>query len=396
MGRRALVCGKRPAVRLPRLRFCAGYHTRRSPSQQAMIKQWGKNLLATRCTRGGQPAGGHRQQTAVPQGTPGHGLRPQGKGKTAHGPAVFGVPRHRHKVRLDPAGAHRAHPDAAGRRLPPQGAAVTQQKRLGGRIHIKAGQRLERGGGADLQHPAAPPHVGQHRGGNFHGGAAVHIDHIARLLKGHIPPGAKLSKASGIDQHPHVGLFPLQEVPQLQDTLLFGQIQGKAAHGGAQPSRQLLHPPAPAGHAPDLVQSSLRVKPLDKRPPQAGGRPRHDGDLHAYRSPFQCRYGSVQFSRNRPGPYRASLHALRRKGKATTEAGPLTRSRLTAWSKKAFFDSLLSVTRPNPAKPLWGAGRGPKRTRAGRDVLSAAYTPPVAQAATPPGKIKPARACWRK
>ena len=32
-----------------------GSYRRRSPSQQAMMKQWGRNLLATRCTRAGRP-----------------------------------------------------------------------------------------------------------------------------------------------------------------------------------------------------------------------------------------------------------------------------------------------------------------------------------------------------
>ena len=90
--------------------------------------------------------------------------------------------------------------------------------------------------------------------------------------------------------------------------------------------------------------------------------------------------------------YPASSHIRRRAEQHRTGKVP----ELDATKPYDLPGNLLSVTRPNPAKPLWGAGRGPKRTRAGRDVLSAAYTPPVAQAATPPGKIKPARACWRK
>ena len=248
----------------------------------------GEELAGYPLHQGGQAAGGHRHPAAVPQGPPGHGLRPEGKGKAAHRASVLGVPGHVHELGADPPRAHRRHPDAPGGRLPPEGPAVPEQEGLGGGVDVEAGQGLEGGGGTDLQHPPASPHMGQDGGGEGHGGLAVQIHHVRRLLEGHVGVGAELAEAGGVDEHPHVRPLPLQQGAEGLHALHFGQIQGDGAHGGAQLRRQGLHPPLPAGHPPDLVQAAQLIQAADEGRPQAGGRPGYQCDIHANASLPRC------------------------------------------------------------------------------------------------------------
>ena len=49
----------------------------------------GQELAGHTLDQGGQAAGSDGQQAAVPQGPPGHGLRPLGEGKAPYGAPVF-------------------------------------------------------------------------------------------------------------------------------------------------------------------------------------------------------------------------------------------------------------------------------------------------------------------
>ena len=184
----------------------------------------------------------------------------------------------------DPIGAHGGDADPPGAQLKAEGAAVAEQKGLGGRIDPQAAQRLKGGGGADLQHMAPPPQPGQADLGDVHGGLGVEQHHVVQFRPAEGGVGADPAHSGGVYQPPHIRPLRLQQRLIVPEALLLRQVQGN----GPQPARPLPgHRPAPlpqpvrpAGDQPELLHLVPPGQPADKLRSQPAGCPGHHRDPH--------------------------------------------------------------------------------------------------------------------
>ncbi|CCY27757.1 unknown [Firmicutes bacterium CAG:114] len=181
---------------------------------------------------------------------------------------------------LHPVGADSGDVNPPGEELVVEGFRIALEKGLGGRVDPQAGHGLEGGGGAQLQHPAAPGEVGQAQLGHPHGGPAVEVDHPQAVRRGDRVDPAHFAHAGGAHQPGDGGLLPGQQVPEGIQGLGVGQVQGDRAHRAGAQGRQLAQPVLPPGDGPDRLNVGVPADLAGEFPAQAAGGPGDEGNVH--------------------------------------------------------------------------------------------------------------------